>query len=182
MRVISGKARGIKLDTLEGINTRPTTDRVKESLFSSIQFDIRNSKILDLFSGSGALGIESASRGASEVILIEQNKKCKAIIESNIKKTKLTNIKLYVKDAFDYLTETNEKFDVVLLDPPYNNKLEIKAIEYILDRNILNENGLIVIERDKNDKIKFDFDGLELIKEKKYGNTVIVLLRRNVWK
>lgn len=180
MRVISGKARGIKLDTLEGINTRPTTDRVKESLFSSIQFDIRNSKILDLFSGSGALGIESASRGASEVILIEQNKKCKAIIESNIKKTKLTNIKLYVKDAFDYLTETNEKFDVVLLDPPYNNKLEIKAIEYILDRNILNENGLIVIERDKNDKIKFDFDGLELIKEKKYGNTVIVLLRRNV--
>ncbi len=180
MRVISGKARGIKLDTLEGTDTRPTTDRVKESLFSSIQFDIRNSKILDLFSGSGALGIESSSRGASEVILIEENKKCKAIIESNIKKTGLTNIKLYVKDAFDYLTNTNEKFDVILLDPPYNNKLEIKAIEYILDRNILNENGLIVIERDKNDKIKFDFDGLELIKEKKYGNTVIVLLRRNV--
>ena len=79
MRVISGKARGIKLDTLEGTDTRPTTDRIKESLFSSIQFNIRNNKILDLFSGSGSLGIESASRGASEVVLVEQNKKCKAI-------------------------------------------------------------------------------------------------------
>ena len=92
------------------------------------------------------------------------------------------NIKLYVKDAFDFLIDTNEKFDVIFLDPPYNNKLEIKAIKYILDRSILNENGLIVIERDKNDKINFDFVGLELIKEKKYGNTVIVLLRRIVWK
>jgi len=180
MRVISGKARGIKLDTLEGTDTRPTTDRIKESLFSSIQFNIRNNKILDLFSGSGSLGIESASRGASEVVLVEQNKKCKVTIESNIKKTGLMNIKLYVKDAFDFLIDTNEKFDVIFLDPPYNNKLEIKAIKYILDRSILNENGLIVIERDKNDKINFDFVGLELIKEKKYGNTVIVLLRRIV--
>ena len=180
MRVISGKARGMKLDTLEGVETRPTSDRVKESLFSSIQFEIRNSKVLDLFSGSGSLGIEASSRGAEEVVLVEQNQKCRVSILKNIEKTKLTNIKLYIKDSFDFLTETNERFDIIFLDPPYNNKLEIKAIEYIVKYNILNDNGLIVIEKDKNDKINFNFETLELIKEKKYGNTVIVLLRRNV--
>ncbi|MEA1976034.1 MAG: 16S rRNA (guanine(966)-N(2))-methyltransferase RsmD [Bacillota bacterium] len=180
MRVISGKAGGIKLDSLEGNETRPTTDRVKESLFSSIQFEIRNSKVLDLFSGSGALGIEASSRGAKEVVLIEQNKKCEISIMNNIKKTRLTNIKLYIKDSFDFLSQTTEKFDIIFLDPPYKKELEIKAIEYILKYNILKENGLIIIEKDKKDKLNFDFEGLELIKEKKYGNTVIVILRRNI--
>lgn len=178
MRVISGKARGIKLDTIEGNDTRPTTDRVKEALFSSIHFDLRNSKVLDLFAGSGALGIESMSRGAKEVVLVESNRKCKRVIMKNIEKSGLDNIKLHIKDSFNFLMETSESFDIIFLDPPYNQKLETKAINEIIKYNLLNQNGMIIVEKLKKDNIDFNFEGLEVIKEKKYGNTEIVILKK----
>ena len=178
MRVISGKAGGTTLETIPGDDTRPTTDRVKESLFNMIQFEIKNKKVLDLFSGSGALGIESASRGAKEVVLVENNRACKSVIQENISSSNLTNVKLYMKDSFDFLEKTVEPFDIIFLDPPYFESLEIKAINMILEKEILNLNGLIIVEKDKKDKSKLAFDGLEMIKERKYGRTVIVIFRR----
>lgn len=178
MRVISGKAGGTTLETIPGDDTRPTTDRVKESLFNMIQFEIKNKRVLDLFAGSGALGIESASRGAKDVVLVENNRACKNIINENIDNSNLNNIKLYMKDSFDYLEKNVENFDIVFLDPPYFENLEKKAIEKILEKGILNLNGLVIVEKDKKDKTKLEFDGLEVIKEKKYGRTIIVIFRR----
>lgn len=178
MRVISGKARGTKLETIEGQETRPTTDRVKESLFNMIQFDIRNQQVLDLFAGSGALGIEAASRGASSVKLVENNQACRQIIEKNMEKTHLDNISFELMDSFQFLEHTMEKFDVIFLDPPYFKGMDQRAIELILENEVLNSNGLIVVERDKKDKTTLEFNGLTTIKEKRYGRTNIIIFRR----
>lgn len=179
MRVISGSARGIKLETIEGLETRPTTDRIKEALFSMINHEIYGAKVLDLFSGSGALAIESASRGAEQVVSVEMNKKCIDVIKKNVVKTHL-NDKMVVKrmEVKSFLNMANDKYDIIFMDPPYFQGLIDESVEAILKNDLIKEQGIIVIEHDFKDKIKLDYDSLEVHKEKKYGRTAITIFRR----
>ena len=148
MRIISGTARGTKLYTLEGKITRPTLDRVKESLFNIIQNDITNSIFLDLFSGSGAIGLEAASRGAKKVILCDKSKDAIKIINKNIEKTHLNEkVELYNLD-YELLLKTKikENLYIVYIDPPYNSDFAIKSIKYIVENKLVDENSNIIIE------------------------------------
>lgn len=174
MRVISGSARGTKLETLEGLATRPTTDRIKESIFNLIQFYIQDSTVLDMFSGSGALGLEAGSRGAKEVFLIENNKKCHDIIESNIKRCGLEEkVKLFKIDAFSGVSRLNQNLDVIILDPPYGEKLVSKALESISSSKLLNEDGIIVVEHSITDILEEKIHGFKMTRQKKYGKILV---------
>lgn len=180
MRIISGKARGIRLDMIEGLETRPTTDRIKENIFNLINFDIDEALVIDLFSGSGALGLECASRGAKAVTLVDNSRQCDQIITKNITNTRLgSTCKFVLSDARSYLRRVEaESIDIILMDPPYLKDYINPLVENIVSLNILNEDGLIVIEHDFKDQIKFDEDYLELHKFKKYGKSGVTILRR----
>ncbi len=183
MRIISGEARGTKLFTLEGKNTRPTLDRVKEALFSIIQNQVLEAKVLDLFSGSGALALESLSRGAKEVILCDNSKEAISIIKKNINKAKCENktrvMMADYKVALNKLKEEKNVFDIIFLDPPYATDFDIKAINYIITENLLSENGIIIVETDSEDKIKqIEQIKINILKIKKYGRVRLVFLNR----
>jgi 16S rRNA (guanine966-N2)-methyltransferase len=141
MRIISGTAKGTKLNTLEGLETRPTLDRVKESLFSIIQLKIPDSNVLDLFAGSGALGIEALSRGASKAVFCDSNYSAIKIVNQNLEKTKLLNKAKVLNTNYNSALESlsNEKFDIVFLDPPYKTNFVEKSIEKILKLDLLSE-------------------------------------------
>ncbi len=181
MRVISGSARGIQLKTIEGIDTRPTTDRVKESLFNLIQHEIYDQRTLDLFSGSGSLGIEAASRGASEVVLVEQSKKCEKVIKDNLEKTRLTDrTRLLVADvdrAIERL-RSEEAFHLILMDPPYNRGLIQPTVEKILACGLLSQEGLVVVEYENGEDIPEEVGDLVTLKLKKYGRTMVRIYGR----
>lgn len=180
MKVISGIYKGRLLDGYTMNGTRPTMDRVKESLFAMIQNKVKDSIILDLFSGSGNLGIEAISEGAKEAYLVDYNKKATKTIENNLKKLEIKNCKVLTMDylkALDYLKNENKLFDIIFLDPPYQTDYIEKSIQKILELNILNEEGIIVCETDQLTKIYQD-TRLSVIKEKKYGDKYIVLLQK----
>ena len=170
MRIISGilKGRVIKGYEIEG--TRPTMDRVKESIFSSIQNYIPDSVVLDLFAGSGNLGFEAISNYANKCYFVDKNKKCTDMINENIKLFKIDNASVITSDYKDALFKLKDtKFDIVFLDPPYKNNDYIDySIKFLVDNNMLNKNGIIICEYDNN--IITDYDNLEIIKEKKYGD------------
>lgn len=181
MRVISGSARGIVLDALEGLDTRPTTDRVKEAVFSMLQPYIYGSVCLDLFSGSGALGIELLSRGASRVYLVEQSKSAMSIIEKNLTKTKLTtNAVTVLSEVYGFLDkESAQQYQIIMMDPPYNKGHVKQSLEKIAINNLLCENGLVVVEHAIGDSdLDIEYDNLEVIKEKKYGKIGVTVFRR----
>ncbi len=173
MRIISGNYRGRKLETLEGEDTRPTTDRVKESIFNLIQFDVNGAVVLDLFSGSGALGIEALSRGAKEVVFNDFNKKAVDIIQKNLKGIK-GEFKVENLPYGEFLKRNSTVFDLVFLDPPYKMDIEGEILAYFLN-NGLSKNGKIVYESDRPIKMTC---GFEPIKEKKYGKTYVTVLGR----
>lgn len=181
MRIISGTARGTKLYTLEGQATRPTLDRVKESLFNIIQNEIPNAVFLDLFSGSGAIGLEAASRGAKKVILCDKSKDAVKIINKNVEKTHLKEkIKLYNLDYEELLnTKINEKIDIVYIDPPYNSDFAIKAIEYLIKQNIVDEESSIIVETDNEESILKELKEkkVEICDKRKYGRAVLIFLK-----
>lgn len=181
MRIISGTARGTKLYTLEGQNTRPTLDRVKESLFNIIQNDIPNSIFLDLFSGSGAIGLEAASRGAKKVILCDKSKDAIRIINKNIEKTHLKEkTELYNLDYEILLkTKINEKVDIIYIDPPYDSDFAIKSIEYIIKQKITNEDTIIIIETDKEENVLKELKEkeVEIRDKRKYGRAMLIFLK-----
>ena len=135
MRIISGKARGTKLYTLKGETTRPTLDRVKESLFNIIQEKIVGSSFLDVFSGSGAIGLEAASRGAKEVILCEKDKNAIMVIKKNIEKTHL-EVTLYETSYEKMLEKLNEKLDIIYIDPPYKTNLVYETVNNLINLNL----------------------------------------------
>ena len=139
MRIISGKARGTKLYTLDGTATRPTLDRVKESLFNIIQNDIEDSTVLDLFSGSGAIGLEFLSRGAKRAVLCDSSKDAIKIIKQNVQKTHFEEKVEVYNMEFTKLVERlqNQKFDIIYIDPPYKMDLAIKAIELIEELELI---------------------------------------------
>lgn len=173
MRIISGKARGTKLFTLEGLETRPTLDRVKESLFNIISDKIYDSYVLDLFSGSGAIGLEFASRGAKKVILCDASKNAIEIIKKNIKKTHLENaVELYNLDFKKMIKIIeNNKFDIIYLDPPYKTDYIMESISLVKNNQILSEDGIIIAETDEPEKIKKQLEeiNVEIIDQRKYG-------------
>ncbi len=182
MRVISGTAKGKKLNSLEGLETRPTLDRVKEAVFNIIQFDIKDSVVLDLFSGSGALGIEALSRGAKEAILCDASSKAIKIINKNLEETRLKDkAKVINSDYLETLSKIKDKkFDIIFLDPPYKSDYVEKSIEYISKYNLLAENGIIIVEtndENKIDKINAKKD-LEVYDTRKYGIAIIIFIRK----
>ena len=154
MRVISGSARGTVLHSIEDISTRPTLDRVKEPLFNIIQNDIEDTTVLDLFAGSGAIGIEFLSRRAKQVYFCDKSSKAVAMIEKNLEKTKLKEKAIvYNKDYIDCInTVKNIKFDIIFLDPPYKEEFALDAIEKISNLQLLKDDGIIIIETDEPER------------------------------
>lgn len=179
MRVITGKARGVVLKTPDGMATRPTTDRVKEALFSIIQFDIPGKKVLDLFGGTGQLGIEALSRGASSAVFVDAADTACKLIQENLKRTKLAeNAKVVRSDYQEYLRRCREKFDIIFLDPPYAEVFLENSLNFISEIDILQSNGIIVTERPLDKELPWDFPGFTRSKDYKYGNTLITLYRK----
>ncbi len=147
MRVITGTARGRKLKSLEGLDTRPTTDRVKEGIFNIIQFDLEGRRVLDLFAGTGQMGIEALSRGAASAVFVEQRRDAAAIVRDNLKTTQLeSRARVICGDAMAYLASAKEKFDIIFIDPPYADKLWSSALAAISRFDILSNHGIIVCE------------------------------------
>ncbi len=181
MRIISGTARGTKLYTLEGKTTRPTLDRVKESLFNIIQNEVINSNFLDIFSGSGAIGLEAASRGAKKVILCDKSKEAINIINKNIEKTHLKEkIELYNLDYETLLkNKITEKMDIIYIDPPYNSDFAVKSVEYIINKKIADENTNIIIETDNEENILEQLKKIEIeiTDKRKYGRATLIFIK-----
>lgn len=181
MRIISGTARGTNLYTLEGLETRPTLDRVKESLFNIISPRIYDSNILDLFSGSGAIGLEFASRGAKEVVLCDNSKKAIQIIQKNIEKTHLEDkVNLNNCDFKELLQKyKNKKFDIIYLDPPYKTNYIIDAINLILNFGMISDDGLIIAETDEPEKIESELKeiNITILDKRKYGRANLFFAR-----
>lgn len=181
MRIISGKARGTKLYTLEGLETRPTLDRVKESLFNIIQADIPESIVLDLFAGSGAIGLEFASRNAKKVYMCDSSKNAIQIIKRNIEKTHLEDkIQLLNTDFKAMLSKLeSKKFNYIYLDPPYKTDYIKQALEKILQLNMVDKDSLIIAETDELEKVLKEIENLklEIVDQRKYGRANIIFLK-----
>ena len=180
MRVITGTARGVVLKTPEGMQTRPTTDRVKEALFSIIQFEIPGARVLDLFGGTGQLGIEALSRGAREAVFVDAREDACRLIRENLRRTRLENRGRVVRsDYLDYLKRCRESFDIILLDPPYAEVFLENALKCITEIDILQSGGIIVAERPVGKELPFEFEGYTRSKDYKYGKILITLYRKD---
>ena len=181
MRIISGKARGTKLYTLDGTATRPTLDRVKESLFNIIQNDIEGSTILDLFSGSGAIGLEFLSRGAKRAVLCDNSKDAIKIIKQNVQKTHFEEIAEIYNMEFTKLVERlqNQKFDIIYIDPPYATDFIKISLEKIIEYKLVNENTKIIVETDDETRILNQIEKMdvEITDKRKYGRATIIFLK-----
>lgn len=181
MRIITGKAKGVRLLTLEGEKTRPTSERVKEAVFSMLQFDIEGRRVLDLFAGSGQMALEAISRGAREAVMIDKAKEAVAVINKNAEKTKLADAcRVFCMDYAEYIRRfRGEKFDIIFLDPPYAAGLYAPALAALLDGEMLKSTTLIVCESDtdeifgKNESLAKKF---EAVKVSRYSKTVITVL------
>lgn len=179
MRVITGKARGVSLKTPDGMLTRPTTDRVKEALFSIIQFDLPGAAVLDLFGGTGQLGIEALSRGAKKAVFVDQRQEACDLIRENLRRTKLAqDAKVVHADYMQYLQSCKETYDIILLDPPYAEVFLENALKCIAEIDILQSGGIIVTERPLGKELPCEFSGFTRSRDYKYGKTLITLYRR----
>lgn len=181
MRIISGTARGTKLYTLSGLETRPTLDRVKESIFNIIQNNIADALILDLFAGSGAIGLEMLSRGAKKAVLCDKSKEACEIIKKNINKTHMEEkVELYNLDFTLCIEKVkNQKFDIIYIDPPYNTNNIKESLKKIINYEILSEEGIIILETDDETRILKEIENIDVeIKDKrKYGRASIIFLK-----
>lgn len=179
MRVIAGTARSVPLKTLDGLETRPTTDRVKTSMFNIIQFEIAGKTVLDLFGGSGQLGIEALSRSASSAVIVDQNPAAIAVIRENLKKTNLFERAEVVQcEATAYLEKTKKHFDLIFLDPPYAENLLETCVKRISEIDILKSGGIIICERPLEKPLSDAYNGFHAPRDYRYGKTVITLLRK----
>ncbi len=176
MKIISGKYKGKKIKGFDIEGTRPTMDRVKESLFAMIQSKLKESKVLDLFTGSGNLGLESFSNGASFVTFVDKNKKAIQIVKQNIKELNITEkYELVISDYMNFLKNQTQKYGIIFLDPPYKANLLEKAVSLILENNLLEEDGIIVCEYEN---IKLELSDLIIWKERKYGTKMITIYKK----
>lgn len=177
MRVISGSAKGRKLISPVGQNVRPTLDRVKESIFNMLSVGITDSYVLDLFAGSGALGIEALSRGAKKAVFVDANSDSLKTVRQNIELTHFSDkSECVMRDFMTYLNETSDKFDFIFLDPPYAADFLEPALCAIHKRQLLNDGGMVVCELDSSDSYS-TFDGFEIYRDKKYGKARILLMK-----
>ena len=180
MRVISGKARGVNLKTPAGTATRPTADRVKEAVFSIIQFDLPGATVLDLFGGTGQLGIEALSRGAKNAVFVDERDDACKLIRENLKRTKLEGEGRVIRSDYSaFLKSTSQIFDIIFLDPPYAEVFLENSLNLITQIDILQSGGIIVTERPVEKELLLDFTGYNRSKDYKYGNTLITLFRKN---
>ena len=179
MRVISGSARGRRLGELEGMETRPTTDRVKEALFNIVQFEVPGRKILDLFGGTGQLGIEALSRGAAHCTFVDQRADAAALIRANLKLTGLSDKSRVVQgDSLGFLQSCGEQFDVIFLDPPYRSGLLERAVEAIAQFDILGEHGIMVCESGLDQVLPPLEPPYERGREYRYGKIKLTVCRK----
>jgi len=175
LRVISGLARGLKLSSIDGMETRPTLDRVKEPLFSMLMPYLNDANVLDLFAGSGALGIEAISRGALKCTFTDKNPKCVKVILDNVKKARMEEKSIVKNISFEsFLATSKEKFDLVFLDPPYKMGL-LDEILSKLKEGHLNDDAIVAVEADDGTNILYD--GYTLLKERKYGRVKLFILQ-----
>ncbi len=182
MRIITGQAKGVQLNTPKGEVTRPTAARVKEAVFSMLQFDIEGRSVLDLFAGSGQLGLEAVSRGASDVTFVDKSKEAIAVIKENIKKTKLAeSCNVYQTDYLDYIKRfATKQFDIIFLDPPYALNFYRPAFKALIEKNILKPTTLIVCESNAEEVFGGDRELEEkftIEKQSKYSKTVINIFK-----
>ena len=182
MRVIAGSARSLKLKTLEGIDTRPTTDRIKETLFNMIAPYLYDCEFLDLFAGSGGIGIEALSRGAKESVFVEKNLKAMECIKENLKFTRLEKKGITLtKDVLNALCqlEGDKVFDYIFMDPPYDQELEKQVLKYLAGSSLVYEDTVIIVEASLNTDFSYIGElGFSLIKEKRYKTNKHVFLEK----
>ena len=180
MRVIAGSAKGTTLKTPEGMRTRPTTDRVKEALFSILQFDLPGASVLDLFGGTGQLGIEALSRGASRAVFVDEQEAACRLIRENLKKTHLEAQAQVIRGDYKrYLLSCREKFRILFLDPPYAEVFLENSIKRITEIDILQSNGIIATERPLGKELPWEFPGFTRSKDYKYGQILLTFYRKN---
>ena len=180
MRVITGTARGVSLKTPDGLATRPTADRVKEALFSIIHFDVPNACILDLFGGTGQLGIEALSRGAKSAIFVESGESACKLIRENLKRTRLQDhASVVCSDYMQFLGSCKTKFDIILLDPPYAEDFLENSLKKISEIDILQSSGIIVCERPVGKDLNVEIAGFSRSRDYKYGKTLLTLYRKD---
>ena len=184
MRIISGKARGTKLYTLDGTATRPTLDRVKESLFNIIQNDIEDAEILDLFAGSGAIGLEFLSRGARNAVLCDKSKDATEIIKRNVQKTHMEEKTQILNLDFETCLDKvkNRQFDIIYIDPPYVTKYILKSIEKIIAQGNLKKEGIMILETDDEQRIlrEIESEEVRIVDKRKYGRATIIFLKLGI--
>ena len=183
MRIISGRARGIRLATLEGDNTRPTSERAKEAVFSMLRFDLEGREVLDLFAGSGQMGLEAVSGGANGAVFVDKSKEAIAIINKNIEKTKLGEYcRAFNSDAFDYIRAMRgkKKFDIVFVDPPYALRATAECLSALLNAGLLKTSSLVVCESEEENIFENAPELLskyEIVKKAKYGIAHITIVK-----
>lgn len=181
MRVISGSAKSLRLKTIEGNGTRPTTDRIKETLFNMINDRMYDCRFLDLFSGSGAIGIEALSRGAREAVFVENNKKAVSCIKENLKFTKLIDrAQIIERNAESAVAGLSGRFDVIFMDPPYDNEYEKKILELISKSDIADRDTLIIVEASLDTKMDYLNEyGYDIVKEKTYKTNKHIFIQKS---
>ena len=180
MRVVAGTARGTVLKTPEGMLTRPTADRVKEAVFSILPFDVQDAVVLDLFGGTGQLGIEALSRGAASATFVDQAEPACRLIKENLRRAKLENgAKVVRGDYMEYLSRCREEYDIILLDPPYAEVFLENALKRIAEIDILRSGGIIVAERPVGKDLPWEFPGFTRSKDYKYGTVLLTLYRKD---
>lgn len=178
MRVITGTARGKKLKTLDGLDVRPTSDMVKEAIFSIIQFDIPGANVLDLFSGSGQLGVEALSRGASHCVFVDKNKASIDITKENVSSCGfLNNTRILNMDSLEYLNVGKKGIDIALIDPPYRKGLILNCLDKI--ERVLNDNAIVVCEHEAETTLPNNVGSLVLSKRYKYGKIALTVYKLN---
>ena len=179
MRIITGTARGVRLDTLEGYDTRPTGEKVKEAIFSMIQFEIEGRRVLDIFSGSGQLALEALSRGAESAVMIDASKDAAAIIRRNAVKTKMiANSKVIVSDHKTALRGLEgQRFQLIFADPPYAQHLIPDTVERVIRHGLLSDGGIMICESE--DKEPYLHPSFTVRKHNKYGRTYITVYEKN---